>query len=367
MAMIRYSIHDLVDVHVDPSVNDWVMEQIDFQIGYFKTNGGQNPAPYQIFVKPYDHFEIDPSQNLDIFHLVRGIRGKLMDDPQRRIVVEKKQNGYTFYADSQFLINLYIQLLLKEHDISFVHAAAVADPDGRVTLFPGAGGVGKTALMGYLVNQCNYRTLGDDIVGLSDQGECFSFPRSFVLKEYHRTVYPELFRRLNIEPIQESDPSPILSWFKDFIKENAPFKGVIKSVLHRLDILDNFLPPSPKPFLAAVPVADVLGQDSVVDRGRLNRVLFMQRYCGDHFQFASISEEELSHRMFSIIQHEWVSAMRELFALAALEIVNLPTYFNRTKAIMKSAVAGIDCKILYIPNDASPKELRQHVSANIDL
>ena len=199
VTMTHYAIHDLVDVLVDPRVNESIIDSIDFQIGYFKTTDNQLSAPHKIIVKPYDDFIPDPALIFDTFHLTRGISGQYLDDSNDKVALKRDEYGYTIYANSpNFLINLFIQLLLIEPGISMVHAAAVADRKGNVTLLPGAGGVGKTAILGCMVKEYDYRLLGDDIIGLSEKGDCLSFPRSFVLIEYHRSVYQEVFQQLNI-------------------------------------------------------------------------------------------------------------------------------------------------------------------------
>jgi hypothetical protein len=364
MVAIRYIIHGLIDVLVDSHVNDSVIEQIDFQIGYFRVVGKQQSAPYQIVVKSYDEFFVDPALTFDTFHLVRGIRCEIVDDPKNRRAIKKEHNTYIIFADTPFLINLYIQLLLIEQGIALVHAAAVADGDGRVILFPGAGGVGKTSILGYLVKQGNYRILGDDIVGISKKGECLSFPRSFVLKEYHRAVYPETFHRLDIKKNKQT-----LSWtgLLRFVRDNAPFIGVTKHLLRRLGILDKaaVLVPPPEPFLAAVPVEEIFGSGSVADHGNINHVIFLQRYSGEQFRGATEDHKLISQRMLAIIQHEWVSVMREFFTLGAMEIVDIAAYFHSAATIMESAILGSRCEMFWIPDNASPDELGQYVSHHL--
>lgn len=366
MQTVRYAIHNLINVLVDSRVNESVIEQIDFQIEYFKTTGDQSPAPQKIIVKPYCDFAVDPALMFDTFHLVRGITGEIMDNPERRIAIRKEQNAFTICTDTPFLINFYIQLLLIEPGIALVHAAAVADRKGRITLFPGAGGVGKTALLGYMVKQKDYRTLGDDIICITQDGECLSFPRSFVLKDYHQEVYPEIFKRLNLTEKTAKAQRPYKHRLLQLIKENVPFKGVTKSVLRRLNLLDKIvLNRSTRPYLAAVSVEDVLGKDSVSDRGTLERVIYLQRYAGNQFRFAPVAEDVISRRMFAIIQHEWVEIMRELFTLSAIEIVNLEAYFHRVAEIMKLGISDRQCEMLWIPDNASPEALWQYFSSHL--
>jgi len=363
MKKIYYRVHQFIDVIVDENVNTSVVDEIDFQIGYFKHESLQPLAPYQINVEPYSIFPSDSYVPFDTFHLVRGVSGKLLDDPQRRIAIEKCETGYTIYADTYFLINLFIQFILIDLGVSLVHAAAVVDGNNRVTFFPGAGGVGKTALLGFLARDHNYRLLGDDIIGLSEKGECLSFPRSFVLKEYHRSVYPDVFERLNIA-VPSGKSMPLNSRnAKKLVKENIPFLGLSKSVLRRLGLLDVVAhkmlgdQADGPAFLAAVSIENMFGCDAVADKGVLDNIVFLQRYAGEHFNVIPISEDALCSRMIAIIHHEWVSVMRQFFTLGAFEIVDLAQYFNKTRKVMQSAVRGKRSNILLIPDQASPEEL----------
>ena len=372
MTTVQYTIHGLIDILVDSCVNDSVIEQIDFQIGYFKTRGDQLSAPHQIIVKPYDDFAVDPALTFDAYQLSRGITGEILDDPERRIAIKKGQYGYTIYTDGGFLINLYIQLLLIEHGISLVHAAAVADEYGRVTLLPGSTGVGKTALSTYLVKRSNYRVLGDDIVGLTEQGECLSFPRSLVLKEYNRSLFPEVFQRLNIGTEQTAGNSTRLAALKlkRFVRENAPFVGVSRAILQWLGLRDKvaqlFRAPAKSPEHPSLPIEDVLGPGTVADQGNIDHIIFLQRYAGTKFRVDFMSEEALCRRMFAIILHEWVSVMGQFFAIGALEMVDLPAYFDRVAAITRSGIAGKKCEMLLIPDSASPDELWRYLSRYLD-
>jgi hypothetical protein len=362
MPTVQYSIHNLVDVIIDERGSAAVIKDIDFQISYFKGAGGKVSAPHRITVKPYEDFAPDPSLSFDTFHLVRGVTGRCFDDPKGRVAFEKGEKGYTIYADTpNFLINPFIQFLLIEHGISLVHAAAVADKSGRVILLPAAGGVGKTAILGHMVKEKGYRLLGDDIVGLSERGECLAFPRSFVLKEYHRDIYPEVLKGLKTE---KKSKEPASNKLKRVIRENAPFVGLVKAILQRLGLLEEVakqllpLPLSKPLYLAAVPVEEIFGPSTVAGRGSIDRIIFLQRYTGTKFRLDNLSEEELCRRMFAIIHHEWVDFMRQIFTMGALEIVDLEAYFKRVEAIMRSGVSGKRCEMLFIPDGASHQELR---------
>lgn len=372
MSAIRYAIHGLIDVFVDTRVSGTLLDAIDFQVGFFQTGSSNAPAPRQITVKPYADFALDDFNTYETFHLMRGIPALVLDDTEKTVAFEKTENGFTIYADwPSFILLFFLQFIFLEHDITFVHAAAVADKSGSVTLLPGAGGVGKTALLGELVKHYNYRLLADDITLLTQEGECLSFPRSFVLKDYHRSVYPEVFQRLSIDAANHCSTSINKGKTKrallTFFHENAPFIGLFKAIIRRLN-LTSVIPPAfyypqdsgPPPYVATVSVTEIFGRDSIVEKGTIDRVLFLKRYSGNDFRVEAINDESVVRQMLAIIHHEWVDGMRQFFTMGALDMLDLLTYFQNVGGIIRSATAGKNSELLLIPAKASPRDLSEY-------
>jgi len=350
--MIEYTIHDMITVLVDPDVGKPLKNAIDFQIGFFKTTGRPSNAKWRIVIKPYNEFDPESAGPWQIFHNMTGIQESWMHDAGDGIAIEKHPWGYKIYSSSpNFLINLFIQFILIDYDYSMVHAAAVADAKGHITLLPGAGGVGKTALLGCMVEEHGFQYMGDDIVILGKKGSALSFPRSFVLKEYHRAVYPEIFQKLNIKKRSNYR-------LKRFVVENAPFVGVLKDALkqrklyHKVAHAVNLTP-----YLATVPVEEIFGPGTCTQAGNIEKIVFLERYGGKKFKLEDISEEALCRRMFAVIHHEWVASMQQLFTIGAMELIDLAVYFNKVHKIIKHAISDIPCKLLLIPENAGPKAL----------
>jgi len=361
--MIRYNVHDIVEVTVDQRVSPSLRGAIDFQIAHFRTDM-PTTCDTQILVRPYEDWPLARPMTACAFHLCEGGGQHWMDDPAGRCAYMRTLDGFDVYADTPLmLINMLIQLLIVPRGMTMVHAAAVADRDNNVTLLPGPGGVGKTAVLGALVQDHGYRLLGDDVVLISETGECLCFPRSFVLKAYHESVYPELFDRLDITSAQrarKSRPRPMKS-ILNFAADNIPFKGMLRWTMRRAGLLANvqqaLAAPRSEPYLAAVPVEDVLGPDCVVERGMISRLIFMERFDGSSFEHKTMSREAMTSRLFSIIHHEWVGHMRHFWTLGSLEIADLPRYFEDIEQITINAIRHSACMRMFIPNNASPEQL----------
>jgi hypothetical protein len=351
--MIRFTIHDMIDVLIDPRVGEPLIRAVNFEIGYFEnTQETMAVAPHQIIIKPYDDFTPDSAYPFQTFHSSRGLQGCCFHDRTEGIAVEKQDRGFTIYSDTpNFLINLFIQLLLIENDYTMVHAAAIVDKDNRVTLLPAAGGVGKTALLGYMVQEFRSRHMGDDIVILGKAGNCLSFPRSFVLKEYHRSIYPEVFQRLNLRTKSSYK-------VKRFLIDNAPFLGIVKTILRRRKIYYkvahsiNLIP-----HLAEVPVEEIFGENTLAHKGVIERVIFLERYEGSTFKFEEISEDSVCRRLLAILHHEWVVSLEQFLTLGAMEVVDLPNYFQEVIQVIQSGISNKECHIMYIPSNAPPIDL----------
>lgn len=351
--MIQYTIHNLINVLIDPKVGNPLINAIDFQIGFFKNNGEPYfKAPHRIIIKPYEEFIPEPATPYQIFHNVRGIQRVCIHDYDEGIAIEKHPKGFNIYSSSpNFLINLFIQLILIDNDYSMVHAAVVADQDNRITLLPAAGGVGKTALLGCLVKEHGFKHMGDDIVILGKNGNCLAFPRYFVFKEYHRSVYPEVFERLNIK-------KKSYYGIKRFIVDNAPFMGITKKILRRRKMYHTVAHTvNLTPYLATIPVDEIFGPEAYIHQGEIEKIVFLERYDGQEFNSVKISEASISSRMFSIIHHEWVAYMQQLFMAGAMELIDLPFYFQKTNEIIQSGIYRKSCLLMLIPDNASPKDV----------
>ena len=172
------------------------------------------------------------------------------------------------FADyANVLINLYIQLLIAPQRFTMVHAAAYKVSGGEVNILAGAGGIGKTAVLGYAVRERGLQLLGDDIVVLDSNGQCLAFPRAFVLKSYHLEGYADTFRRLRL---------PRWNFYsaKRFLIDNARFMGVAKAVLRRTGFyykVGDWL--RPRSFLGTVSPEDLFGKARWPDRRKLGALL----------------------------------------------------------------------------------------------
>lgn len=368
--MIQYNIHNLIDVCVDSRCTDAMRDTIAFQLAHFQCN--TSGAEVLIDVRPYGDWIATRPNAAQAFHLYHGDAGMWLDDPDKRVAYTRCDSGYIVYADTPaFLVNMLIQFALVERGISLIHAAAIADPDGNVTLLPGPGGVGKTAVLGAMVRDHGWKLLGDDIVGLSRDGECYAFPRSFVLKPYHESVYPELFTELGIrsEDRLHKNKTSILHTFANLFVDNMPFKGLARTLLRKTGHLgavqQSLAEPRGESYLATPSVERVFGEGCVQMRGPVRDMLFLERWAGNDFENTTMTFDAMAGRLFAIIHHEWVGHMRHFWSLGALDLVDLSAYFSNVNNIIQQGMANPSLHRLRIPHGATPEALTEHFLSHV--
>jgi hypothetical protein len=349
-----FNIHNLVKVKISNSVSENVYSQIKFQIGYFEVNDDDFECKYNIEVRPYsdkapEDFNVGP-----IFHDYFFKPKKILNQKKKKFSVESVNGGFIIYTDHPILINIYIQMLLYRDGYTFVHAAAVTNQNNEVILFPGAGGVGKTALLGELFKSKGYRILGDDLILINRNGQCLSFPRDFVLKDYHKDVYPEIF---NKPGNTMGFGNKIKHLLKNIIKA-LPFFESTKRMLKKKSLYAKVLSffPLPNEYLT-VPVKDIFGESAIIDHGNLSKIIFLERTGGQNFKFDEIEEDSLTNRIFSIIHREWEEYLSELVVMGCTEQIDLCDYAVRVVDNIKVFVRDKPIKIMSIPATASPDQL----------
>jgi hypothetical protein len=355
----RYNIHELAEVVIAPGVRPEIIREIEFQIGPLRVNSQcETRRCPRVHIRPYGELRESLETEADFYHL-RGAVGSHITDSDARLSVLRDSEGFTIFADyANVLINLYLQLLLAPQGYSMVHAAAYKDHRNKVTLLAGAGGIGKTAVLGHAVREKGFQHLGDDVVIVGSKGDCLAFPRAFVLKSYHREGYAETFQSLNL-------PRWNLYALKKFLIANAPFVGLAKDLLRKTGlyykVADCF---RPQPFLATVSPETIFGQGSMAQSGEIGRIAYLDRVNGAHFDIGELTVKTCANRLFAVIHHEWKDFLVHLISLSALDVVDLPSYCGMVVDVLKSSATGKELVHVQVPVDASPEQLVSFLEKN---
>lgn len=347
-----YHIHDLITVRLDPRVHSWVLKSVHQQIGAFRSEK-ERATSFVIRIMPFARFSVGPER--EIFQGAKGGRDSWYADGEARQAVQKTQNGYDVYTDVMISLLGLIQQLFLRKSISFAHAAALKDPQGNVIVLAGAGGVGKTALAGFLVKEKGYTLLGDDMVALGESGTCLAFHRPLVLKEYHRLVYPEAFAKLKHKSWQRRAVR-FLVWQ---LYANAPFRGVLDGLLKRWGLYDRitFIPFIRPDYVDIVSVSEIFGAEHLALQGPIAKTVFLVRSYGSDFSLQERDAGWMARRMFAVLYQELASELEQLLKMGALGLEDLGADFWRVRTILEKAVSGTPCSLLRIPEEATPEDL----------
>jgi hypothetical protein len=360
-----FLVPGLAVVTVAAEVTELVRSSIDFQLGHFVLAGGVTvPVGLpRITCEPYDRFT-GGGGNVR-FHTLTAEPGRLLNAAEGRHATRRTAEGFEVFSDSPaVLIVLLLQTLALRQGRTFLHAAGWCDATGAVTLLPGPGGVGKTALLAAAVLRHGARLLGDDLVLVGANGAT-AFPRAFVLKDYHRSLFPKAFRAAATERRSRDRWRPVVK----FLRENAPFHGLLKSAFRRAGRLEStsswLQSHAAIPEYHTVPVARLFGPERIGREGPVQRVVYMERYAGADFQLTPLLADAAVRRSLAVLHHEWADYFRWFCALGAVEIVDLGAHFRATEAAMRAAFAGAEVSLLQVPEQASPEELERAFAAQV--
>ncbi len=348
-----YHIHNLITVRVNSNVRPWVLKSINRQLGSFKNSKQDHLNPLIISVNPFEMFSF-PKES-EIFQSSEGGKDSWYADRDSHLAIEKIPAGYAVYTDAMFSFTGLIQQLFLRQGISFAHAAALQSPAGGVTILAGSGGVGKTALSGFLIKEKGYKLLGDDMVALTESGVCLAFHKAFVLKEYHSSVYPELFATRKHMSLQRRVTRSII-WN---LYANVPFRGIIDKFLKSKGIYNRiaFIPFIRRDYVDIVPAEQIFDAKCLGTQGLVEKTIMLLRCSDSDFSIEEKNGIWMARRIFAVLYEELENDLKRLLEMGAVGLEDLGVDFWRARVILEKAVSRAPSRVLRIPNKATPKEL----------
>ncbi|MDD3014812.1 MAG: hypothetical protein PHC34_14010, partial [Candidatus Gastranaerophilales bacterium] len=99
----NYNIHNLINVSVDQEIKPWVLDQIEFQIGFFKVDHSCN-LKHNITIYSYRKL-VQSKKELAKFHDFSFDSGSFLIEDKKSFAVVKKNNGFDIFTDKPILIN----------------------------------------------------------------------------------------------------------------------------------------------------------------------------------------------------------------------------------------------------------------------
>jgi len=361
--MKKYNLYNLLLVEIEAGVVSHVVNSIDFQLNYFSFADTENREfRYSIQIHPFCKFN-NPQDDTEIMNYnLTGKWGKYFCDKSSRLAIEYKDKRISIWCDdSNFLITLFIQTFLLGEGYAFIHSAGVVNEKGEAILFTGAGGVGKTALVSHFVKNRGYKILGDDIIAIGKSGDCLPFPRSMILKDYHRNIFPELLPQYEDNKFQKT----LLS-VKQFIRLNAPFREVIRNYLIKKGIKDSVMAGwHITPYLAALPVEKVFGPGKTCEGANVKAIYDVVKSGGQEFKVSDCSFNDMSLRINSIIQFEWLNTYYLLINMGIYKIIDFTKFIADSGTICKEFLKDKELKTIEVPENASSEIMTKYINSII--
>ena len=360
-----YVVPGLAVVTVAADVTELLRGSIEFQLGHFVSlPGAAVPDGLAVIkVEPYQRF-VAPAVTIR-YQYWRAGPGVGRFPRAERHATRRRGEGFEVFSDSPVvLINLLLQTVALRQGRTLLHAAGWCDGAGDVTLLPGPGGVGKTALLAAAVQRHGARLLGDDLV-LVGAGAAAAFPRDFVLKDYHRGLFPAAFATAGAARRNRDRWRPLVA----FVRANAPFHGLFKSAFRRASRLEHasawLQARSTVPEFLTVPVAELFGADRMAAGGPIRRVVYLERYDGAEFRHVPMDLVDAVQRSLAVLHHEWSDYLRWFCALGAVDLVDVGAHFRLTESALHAGLAGAALSRLQIPAGATPEELEEAFAAHV--
>lgn len=350
----HYNIHNLVEIIIDKKVNKWIVRDIEFQVGFFFSSEESQKKIPKIEIYPYAEFSKLQNFNKQESYFYKEISlvDKYLNNPNEKLCIYNKDGNFLIFADySNFLINLYIQILIVEQGFTMIHAAGYKYFNGLIQVVTGAGGIGKTSIASYAAINKGFKILGDDILIIGKNKECLAFPREFVLKTYHSKSHDQIFKKNNIS---------LFNFYKikRLIIENLPFTALIKKILKKVGIyyfVSRIV--NPVQHLATISANKMFGNNSIATKGQIGKIFFLDRIKDYSFHIKKTNSEVLSNRLISIIHHEWIHYMPHFLSLGANNVINLNQYMSKVSKVFSESLIDLDLFQVKVPLDADHEKL----------
>lgn len=238
-----------------------------------------------------------------------------------------------------------IQLQLLESQATLVHAAGVTHGETAI-IFPSWGGVGKTAIVAKFIRDLNWKLLGDDLVILTAEGKCLSFPKPMVLYPYHKAVFPDVFAA-GKGPIAPAALNPFLGKFAQSVKP------LLRRIPGALQYARNRNPQS-----ARVRPSDVFGRQCIADVASLDTIVWLDRVNNIDRPQLMEADTNLASRLAGSTLHELDSWCENVLNVACgLGMLSFRDIYVQWQNILESALKKSRMYTLYIPGKTSIHEV----------
>lgn len=296
--------------------------------------------------------------------------GQFYFDCHRKIKVEKNDNGFIckIYVEDEsiFTLNPFIHYDLSLLGFTFLHSAALSFK-GNAIVFPAFGGIGKTALLSSFDDKDDYKIMGDDLNILSSDNTIISFSRAFILYDYHKKMFPKVFKNKK-NKLKSNDLKRFI--FKLFYTSKG--KEVARFILGLLPnkIANKLLYKYYTPEYDLIVFPSEIFNNGKVEKSevKLQSYIFLSRSDNiTELDINAISKEELLNRMFSIIMNEWRNDLDMLFDMGGFNFIDMSEFTSRIKMLISNSIDSVDGELykVDIPSEIDDKKYIEFMHTEI--
>lgn len=228
-----------------------------------------------------------------------------------------------------------VQYQQVRHGQSFIHASSTIFND-KALVIAGWGGAGKTSSVLELVTQQGHRFLSDDLGVLDSDGVVYRSPKKM-------QIYP--YNLIGLDNLEAS----LLNGRAAVDRGHWAYRKLLRggSGVRR-----------------RVSAEEVFGEAEVGTSAPIGMLLHLERGGWPTAQTRSIPPEEAARRSANILMYELDPLVRICLANAAhggVSPFSFEDWRGSAQTVLNSALAGIPCVLLQVPQRIAPRELTRQI------
>ena len=200
---LRYMVNG-VGIYIEYDNKRWdksIEKKLQIQLDGFQADlDDKREIKQKLIFKNYSLLDIESLKGGHVVPESSIHKDGLFVELKSKIAFKIEKDAMTFWVHEKSGLSLpyILQFLFKQRNLTFVHGAGIM-VDSKGILLPAFGGIGKTAFISEAVKDDRVEVLGDDLILLDAEGYLHPYLRPFCLYSYHKTLFPEYFKKNKVK------------------------------------------------------------------------------------------------------------------------------------------------------------------------
>lgn len=332
----------------DKKWNKSIEEKLQRQLDGFQIEIDESKVKQKLIFKNYSLLDINSLRGGAVVPGSSIYKNGLFVELELKVAFKANKDNMIFWAhkDSWLSLPFILQFLLKQRNLTFVHAAGVTIENKGILLL-GFGGIGKTALIPEVAKDERIKILGDDFVLLENKGYLHPYHRPFCLYPYHRNLFPEYFKKHKVR-------------YKELTLWNRGIRK-LKSILK--------LPDNNTYGYKTVAPSQLFDKNKIVDkRVPIDRVYLLRRYKGlKNIKCSKIYEiDRVVNFCTGVMFHDWYSLAKMTFNRLAQREESVSEYYKFFEDNIRKCISrATNIYVVDIPENMGAIEVAKELSSII--